>query len=109
MENITVILFWNNEKNENHVNMKWIHIELGWIRSDFAEFTRVSFPNEMSHQNKSSEFVKRRVIAFSFKKYGWKLVCIIRRVVTIFSTIMSKNVSKWIGLPSLDGTIIFTP
>ena len=58
----------------------------------------------MSHQNKSSEFVKRRVITFSFKKYGCKLVWIIRRVVTIFSTIMSKNVSKRIGLLSGSGT-----
>ena len=72
MENITVILFWNNEKNENHVNMKWIHIELGWIRSDFAEFTRVSFPNKMWYQNKFSEFFKRRVMTFLLKKCGWK-------------------------------------
>ena len=47
------------------------------------------------------ESVSKVVITFSFKKYGCKLVWIIRRVVTIFSTIMSKNVSKWIGLVSI--------
>ena len=46
------------------------------------------------------ESVSKVVITFSCKKYGCKLVWIIRRVVTIFSTIMSKNVSKRIGLPN---------
>ena len=41
---------------------------LGQIWSSLGDITRVSFPNNMSYQNNSSEIFEERVMVFSYLK-----------------------------------------